>query len=64
MGMGWPKSIYHLVGKGTTPSKPNQGNRNDIGKYGKPVNRAKVDDFPKVTYVSSAPTIATGIIGA
>ena len=62
--IGSPKSIDHFVGSGTTPSGPSQGKVGVSGKYGRPKGRPTQSALPITGWISSAPTIAHGMIGA
>src|SRR5437764_12066743 len=63
VGTGLPNSMHHFDGNGTSPSGPSHGNVGVIGKYGVPSSRASGLKLPSIGYVSSAPTMDTGVIG-
>src|SRR5260221_13545794 len=63
VGTGGQNSMIQLDGSGVAPIAPNQGNSGVAGEYGSPSSRAPGGQFPSIGEVSSAPTIAHGVVG-
>ena len=56
--------MYHLLGSGSRPAGPSHGNVGVTGIHGMPMFLANHVILPSIGAASSAPTTATGMIGA
>ena len=53
--IGFPKTIRHFVGSGTSPRGPSHGNVGVKGMKGRPKGLASASDFQMMGWISSAP---------